>query len=132
MKDHKNANKGRELSLGGVFASLFPVLFLFAIFVAVGIVHVASRVLVMDAGYKLHKLESEHRRLTQDNDKLKLELATLRSPSRLEKIAREKLNMAAPPVGAVISVDARPTKMARASAAKKRPSPLTPPQPSAL
>lgn len=103
-------------SLSSILGAVFPALFLFAIFAAVGIVHVASRVLVMDAGYRLHKLESENRRLTRDNDKLKLELATLRSPSKLEKYAREKLQMSAPAAGEVITVpNARPARMARAA-----------------
>lgn len=105
--------------LGSIVGALFPALFLFAIFAAVGIVHVASRVLVMDAGYRLHKLESDNRRLTRDNDKLKLELATLRSPSKLEKIAREKLQMSAPGAGEVITVESVPTRLARASSRTK-------------
>ena len=45
-----------------------------------------------------------HRELTRDQAKLRLELATLKSPARLEKLAREVLAMAPPPPGAVLTL----------------------------
>lgn len=118
LKERGRATAGRAAGGPGALAvlgSLLPVLFLFALFAAVGIVHVASRVLVMDAGYRLHALESDSRALTRENDRLKLELATLRSPSKLERIARERLGMSAPPATAVITVEApRSLRLARA------------------
>ena len=69
---------------------------LFALFAGVGIIHVTSRVLVVDMGYRLSKAEAEERALIRENDRLKLELATLKNPARLEKLAREQLGMAMP------------------------------------
>ncbi len=69
-----------------------------------GILHVTSRVLVVDMGYRLSKAESESRSLTRENDRLKLELATLKAPARLERLAREQLGMAMPMGSSVVSL----------------------------
>jgi cell division protein FtsL len=98
------AARGRGVSVGGILLQLLPWAFLFLLFAAVGILHVASRVLVVDAGYQLSRLEHEGQRLALENSKLKVELATLKSPGRLEKLAREKLGMAPVPAGAVVAV----------------------------
>ncbi|OJH34220.1 cell division protein FtsL [Cystobacter ferrugineus] len=83
-------------SVGRVLLHLLPAVFLFALFAGVGILHVTSRVLVVDMGYRLSRAEAEERALTRENDRLKLELATLKNPARLEKLAREKLGMSMP------------------------------------
>jgi cell division protein FtsL len=93
---------------------LLPAVLLFALFAAVGILHVTSRVLVVDMGYRLSRAEAESRTLTRDNDRLKLELATLKAPARLERVAKEQLGMAMPKGGAVVSLAA--DKPARANA----------------
>jgi cell division protein FtsL len=74
------------------------------LFAAVGVVHVMGRVLVVHAGYRLSQLETDGRNLARENDRMKLELATLRSPARLEKIARERLGLVPPAAGAVVAV----------------------------
>ena len=50
---------------------------------------------VVDAATGSRALEAESRTLARENDRLKLELATLKRPARLEAIAREQLGMAA-------------------------------------
>jgi cell division protein FtsL len=69
----------------------------------VGIFHVWSRTRVTAVGYELGRLESEHRQLLAERDRLNLEVATLRSPGRLERFARERLGMAPPAPGAVVA-----------------------------
>jgi cell division protein FtsL len=96
--------RGRGVSVGGVLLQLLPWALLFLLFAAVGILHVASRVLVVDAGYQLSRLEHEGQKLALENGKLKIELTLLKSPARLEKVAREKLAMAPVPAGAVVAV----------------------------
>jgi cell division protein FtsL len=91
-------------SVGRVFLHLLPAVLLFGLFAGVGILHVTSRVLVVDMGYRLSKAEAEGRDLTRENDRLKLELATLKNPARLERLAREKLGMAMPAGPAVIAL----------------------------
>lgn len=93
-----------SVSVGRVLLHLLPAVLLSALFVAVGILHVTGRVLVVDMGYRLSKAESESRSLTRENDRLKLELATLKAPARLERLAREQLGMAMPAGSAVIAL----------------------------
>src|SRR5262249_7515801 len=84
----------------------------FGLLGAVGILHVASRSQVVDAAYRLSALESESRTLALANDRLKLELATLKRPARLEAIARNQLGMAPPDASVVDSVAAPPGAVA--------------------
>ena len=86
----------RGVSLGVIFFELLPAALLVVMFAAVGIVHVTSRVLVVKVGYQLSALDQANGALMREHDRLKLELATLRSPGRLESIARQKLQMGPP------------------------------------
>ena len=96
-------NKSRP-SLFAVIVHLLPAFLLCVMFAAVGIMHVSSRVMVVRTGYQLSKLQNESRTLARENDRLKLELATLKSPRRLERLAREELGMAPPSPAAVITL----------------------------
>ncbi len=84
---------------------LVPAAALCALFAGVGIVHVTSRVMVVNVGYTLSTLEQESRTLTRENEQLRLELATLKNPARLEKLARQE-GMGPPPPGTVVTVTA--------------------------
>lgn len=95
-----------SVSVTGVLMHLLPAVLLFSLFAGVGMLHVTSRVLVVDMGYRLSRAEAESRTLTRENDRLKLELATLKAPARLERVAREQLGMAMPTGGAVVSLAA--------------------------
>jgi cell division protein FtsL len=92
------------VTVARVLMHLLPAVLLFALFAAVGILHVTSRVLVVDMGYRLSRAESEGRALAREHDRLKLELATLKAPARLERLAREQLGMAMPSGSAVVSL----------------------------
>jgi len=116
----KKTSSRAPVSLASVVLHLLPAVLLFALFAAVGIVHVTSRVLVVDAGYRLSHEQGESHTLTRENDRLKLELATLRAPSRLEKLAREKLGMAMPAGSAIVSLTPE-LPSARLASAVKRP-----------
>lgn len=96
----------RKPPLRAVLGQLLPAALLSLLFTTVGVIHVTSRLLVVHAGYRLSGLENEGRSLVRENDRLKLELATLRSPARLERIAREKLGLIPPPAGSVIALSA--------------------------
>ncbi len=95
------------VSVGRVLLHLLPAVLLFSLFAGVGMLHVTSRVLVVDMGYRLSQAESDGRALTRENDRLKLELATLKAPVRLEKLAREQLGMAMPAGSSVVSLPAQ-------------------------
>ena len=68
---------------------------------AVGVFHVWSRTRVVSAGYALGELQKEHVKLTSEQDRLRIEVETLRSPAALERYARTRLGMAPPAPGAV-------------------------------
>ena len=85
-----NENKKGQ-GLLSVFSQLVPALLFFGMFAAVGVLHVTSRVLVVDQGYKLSSAESDIRKLSREQDRLKVELALMKSPARLERLAREEL-----------------------------------------
>ena len=74
-----------------------------ALAAGLGILHVWSRTEVYRTGYELGKLEAENRRLLEERDALRTEVATLRSPGRLERFAREQLGMAPPAPGTVVA-----------------------------
>ena len=84
--------------LGGVIASRGHVHLTLVI-----VLVVAAAILGDTVGYELGRLETEHRQLLADRDRLNLEVATLRSPGRLERFARERLGMAPPAPGAVVA-----------------------------
>lgn len=116
----RNSGKGRRVSLGAVLGQMLPVVLCFGLLGAVGILHVASRSQVVDAAYRLSALEAESRTLALANDRLKLELATLKRPARLEAIARGQLGMAPPDASVVDSVAARPAPPATHGAEGRR------------
>ncbi len=62
----------------------------------------SGRISAIEQGYTLGRLQAEELALERDNEKLMLEVSTLRAPVRLEHLARERLHMAAPGSGDVI------------------------------
>ncbi len=95
------------LSLSVILLEIFPAALAVALLAAVGIVHVTSRVLVVSVGYELSKHDAAATELTRENDRLKLELATLKAPARLEQAARTRLGLKPPPASAVVHVKQR-------------------------
>lgn len=76
-------------------ATLF-IVGVFAIVVAAGVAHVWLRYRVIRTGYAMGDRLQAVRELEEEERKLRLELAALRNPARIEKLAREKLNMVRP------------------------------------
>ena len=91
-------------SLKVILMEIVPLALIVMVLVALGIVHVTSRVLVVRLGYELSKLDAMSVDLTRENDNLKLELATLKSPTRLESIGRSQLGLEPPSPKSVIQV----------------------------
>jgi cell division protein FtsL len=83
-----------------------------ALLSSVGILHVAARTQVVDTGYTLSHLEGENRNLTLENDRLRLELGTLKRSARLEKLAKDSLGMAPPAPGAITMLTRPPQQRA--------------------
>jgi cell division protein FtsL len=94
-------NRG-GLSLSVILLEIFPAALVVLLLAAVGIVHVTSRVLVVRLGYELSQLDTAGNALDREHSQLELELATLKSPARLEGLARNKLGLIPPPASSVI------------------------------
>ena len=90
------------LSLSVILLEILPAALAVLLVALVGVVHVTSRVMVVKLGYELSKLDQQSTELQRENDALKVELATLTSPSKLAPLAKAQLQMQGPPL--VISV----------------------------
>lgn len=73
-----------------------------AAFIAGSLFYVWSRVLVINLGYDLSEAMGAHWKLVQDNKKLQIEIASLKSLARIERIAQEDLDMEKPLPGQII------------------------------
>ena len=96
-----------SLSFSVIAAEILPAALAVALIAIVGVIHVTSRVMVVRMGYELSTLDAQTTDLTRENDQLRLELATLKSPSRLESAARVKLGLVPPSATAVVHVKSR-------------------------
>jgi cell division protein FtsL len=76
--------------------------FIIASLIVCSLFYVWSRVLVINLGYELSEAMDKHGKLTQENKKLHIEVALLKSPARIERIAQEELNMGKPLPGQII------------------------------
>jgi cell division protein FtsL len=66
--------------------------------------YVWSRIQVIQLGYEISSALKEERALAEANKRLRLEIATLKSYARIEKIAVEELRMAKPKPDQVIVI----------------------------
>ncbi len=74
----------------------------FGVLAGLLVLHAAGRIWVLEQGYDLSRLRTEEQTLARENGRLSLELTTLRTPERLEHLARAKLFMAAPGSGDIL------------------------------
>jgi cell division protein FtsL len=70
--------------------------------IAGSLFYVWSRVLVINLGYDLSEAMDMHGKLLQDNKKLHIEVALLKSLARIERIAQDELDMEKPLPGQII------------------------------
>ena len=82
----------RRTKLSRLF--LFALLMLFLI--GGSLFYVWSRIQVIRLGYEISSALKEGKALTEANKRLRLEIATLKSYARIEKLAVEELGMAKP------------------------------------
>ena len=66
------------------------------------LLHAWVRTRVTEQGYTLSRLSAEYRDLTREHEALQLKAAELRSPQRIEELARTKLGMSAPALDRVV------------------------------
>jgi len=76
-----------------MFPYLVVVMFLLTL---VALFHVWSRVTVIDLNLQISEADSAIRESKQEASRLRLEIASLKTPDRIEKIAREQLGMTLP------------------------------------
>ena len=81
---------------------LFLVLLLFLI--GGSLFYVWSRIQVIQLGYEISNALKEERALAEANKRLRVEIATLKSYTRIEKLAVEELRMAKPKPDQVIVI----------------------------
>ena len=81
--------------------ALLPVV-LSCLLVALALLLVWQRLRVVQLGYVLSTAAKLERRLEQTNRELKLELATLTAPERLEAMAKRRLGLRDPETGQVV------------------------------
>jgi cell division protein FtsL len=96
---------------------------------AVALFHAFLHVRVVSAGFELGRLEAEQRRLVAERDHLRMEVATLRAPGRLERFARAQLQMAPPAPGTIVAGRAGVAAaggIGRAGVEDRRPAPAEP------
>lgn len=69
------------------------------------ILHVHTKLAAVELGYHLSKAASLNKKLRAESRKLRLEVATLRNPRRLRRLATGKLGLYEPRPGQVIVID---------------------------
>lgn len=75
---------------------LLKLLILGVFIVILSLIYIWSRVQVVAVGYAINDLKQEQFVLKNDNKKLQMELALLKSPERLKSLVGTRLNMALP------------------------------------
>jgi cell division protein FtsL len=86
-KTGKNTGKQKVVILWIIFM---------AVFIAELLLYAWSRVQCVDAGYEISKATQHQRELITLQNNLKIELASLKSPDRIAKIAQKKLGLVTP------------------------------------
>ena len=71
-------------------------IFITSVLMAVTLIYVWSHIHMTELEYQIARELSSAEQIKEERTKLKMELATLRSPRRIETIAREKLQMTYP------------------------------------
>jgi cell division protein FtsL len=104
LQARKSGNSKRERPERSAKPSRFMVIGALLILVLIGtvLIHVWLRLQVVRLGYVLSTTSKLQTRLEQENRELKLELAKMTSPDRLESLARQRLGMATPEKGQVV------------------------------
>lgn len=84
---------------------LLPLLAFVTIVLAVSLFFVWSRLQVVHLEYDISSIEAQLRVVNQESQRLRLEAASLRSPGRIEMVARNELGLRLPAPEQVITVN---------------------------
>ena len=66
------------------------------------LLHAWVRTRVTERGYKLSRLSAEYRDLSREREALQIKAAEMRSPQRIEELARTRLSMGPPAIDRVV------------------------------
>jgi len=83
---------------------LIPFILLMLFLIGGCLFYVWSRIQVIQFGYEISNVLKQERALSEENKKLRVEIATLKSYARIEKLAVEELRMAKPKPDQVIVI----------------------------
>ena len=89
-------SKGKEMEIG-LLVLFFSVIFL-------GLFLVGFRIQSLEFRYQISKARQENKELRRIQDRLRLEAAVLRSPTRIVEIATKELGMARPSMEQLIVI----------------------------
>lgn len=85
---------------------LFKIIFVLAFAAILSLVYIWTRVQIVEFGYQINDLNRHSQQLTEENKRLKVEVATLSSPKRLQKLATEKIGMKLPDESQIRPIEA--------------------------
>ena len=88
----RSTSKPKRIKLNRLFLFAFVMAFL----IGSSLFYVWSRIRVIRLGYEISSALKEEKALSEANKRLRLEIATLKSYARIEKVAVEELRMAKP------------------------------------
>ena len=101
--------RGREKAVAPRRRGLVLLLLLTLVVVTAATVsQVWTRLKAIDYGYRISKASKEHAKLLEINRRLRIEVALLKRPGRIARIAREELGMREPVPGQI-----RPLRLGR-------------------
>lgn len=95
MKRKPRTHKAQSKRSGVGKALLFPLVAI-ALLLVSSLFHVWSQLQVLKLGYQISQASAIHKGLSQENAQARLEVATLKSPERIEKVARGTLGLNLP------------------------------------
>jgi cell division protein FtsL len=84
------------------FANFAAIVLSCALVAMAMLLHAWVRTRVTEQGYRLSRLSAEHRELSRAHEALQIKAAELRSPQRIEELARSRLSMGPPSIDRVI------------------------------
>jgi len=97
-------SKTRKKAVGIKSNLLLLFTFLLIFLIGGSLFYVWSRIQVIQLGYEISNALKAERTLTEEHKKLRLEIATLKSYARIEKVAVEELRMVKPKPEQVIVI----------------------------
>ena len=98
----EQGTRAKSISREKTHVLFFAFLLLFLI--GGSLVYVWSRIQVIQAGYEISNAMKVGRGLVEENKRLRVEVATLKSYARIEKLAIEELRMSKPKPDQVIII----------------------------